>query len=219
MKSKDFTPLIMWFCLLIGIILLAFIRSSRTTGLWNEYIVNFDIVFIISYILWMLIEVRISGKDVNAEGKTTSDFATCQIYGLGQALTFFTALWFPPVWRLPNLAHFFGISIFLSGVCYRLWAIYTLGQLYSHRVRTMARHQIVVSGPYRFTRHPAYAGMIVANAGISMYFFNWVTISVFLFILVPAILLRIAIEERTLFGIEGYSEFAQKRKRLFPGIW
>jgi protein-S-isoprenylcysteine O-methyltransferase Ste14 len=76
----------------------------------------------------------------------------------------------------------------------------------------------MVSGPYSVTRHPAYAGMIIANTGISVYFLNWVTICVFLFILVPAILLRIVIEEKTLFGIEGYSEFAKNRKRLFPAV-
>jgi len=43
--------------------------------------------------------------------------------------------------------------------------------------------------------------------------------TVFLFILAPAILLQIVIEERTLFGIGGYSEFAKKRKRLFPAVW
>jgi protein-S-isoprenylcysteine O-methyltransferase Ste14 len=219
MKSKDFTPLIMWSCLLTGIIVIAFIRPSRMVGVWNEYPVNLDAVFISSYILWMLIELRVSKKDVNTDGKKTSDSATCQLYGFGQALTFLTALWFPSVWRLPNAAHFIGISIFLFAVCYRLWAIRTLGRFYSHRVRTVAQHQIVVSGPYRFTRHPAYAGMLVANVGISMYFFNWVTICVFLFILVPAILLRIVIEEKTLFGIEGYSEFAKQRKRLFPAVW
>ncbi|MCX5838773.1 MAG: isoprenylcysteine carboxylmethyltransferase family protein [Deltaproteobacteria bacterium] len=219
MKSKDFTPLIMWFFLLAGIIVIAFIGPIRMTGVWNEYPVNVDTVFIGFYILWMLIELRISKKDVNTEGKKTLDFATCQIYGFGQALTFLTALWFPSVWRLPNVAHFAGINIFLFGVCYRLWAIRTLGRFYSHRVRTVAQHQIVFSGPYRYTRHPAYAGMIIANAGISLYFFNWVTLCAFLFILVPAILLRIIIEERTLFGIEGYSEFAEKRKRLFPAVW
>ena len=67
----------------------------------------------------------------------------------------------------------------------------------------MAQHQIVVSGPYRFTRHPAYAGMIIANAGIFMYFLNSVAHLSIIFILVPAIFLRIVIEERTLFGIEG----------------
>ena len=150
MKYRDFTPLIMWFCLLVGIIVLAFIRPSRMTGVWNAYPLNFDTLFIGMYILWMLIELRVSGKDVNTEGKRTSDYATCQLYGLGQALTFLTALWFPSVWREPNAAHLAGIGIFLSGVCYRLWAIHTLGQFYSHRVRTMARHRIVVSGPYRF---------------------------------------------------------------------
>jgi protein-S-isoprenylcysteine O-methyltransferase Ste14 len=144
---------------------------------------------------------------------------TCQLYGVGQALTILTALWFPSVWRVPNAAHFVGISIFLLGVCYRLWAIHTLGQFYSHRVRTVSQHQIVVSGPYSTTRHPAYAGMIIANAGICIYFFNCVTLFVFLFILVPAIILRIVIEEKMLLGIEGYPEFAGKRKRLFPAIW
>ena len=215
----DLTPLIMLFCLLAGISVLAFIRPSRMIGIWNEYIVNFDTVFISLYILWMLIELRVSKKDVNTEGKTTSDSATCQIYGFGQVLTILTALWFPSVWRVLKVAHFVGISIFLFGVCYRLWAILTLGQFYSHRVRIVAQHQIVVTGPYRFTRHPAYAGMIAANAVISIYVFNWVTMGVFLFILLPAILLRIVIEERTLFGIEGYSEFAKNRKRLFPAVW
>lgn len=219
MKNKDFTPLIMWFFLVTGIIVLAFIRSSRIMGVWNEYPVNLDAVFIGFYILWMLIELRVSGRDVNTEGKKTSDFATCQLYGFGQALTVLTALWFPSVWRAPNAAHLAGVSIFLAGGCYRLWAIRTLGRFYSHRVRTVAQQQIVASGPYRFTRHPAYAGMIIANAGISIYFFNRVTLCVFLFILVPAILLRIVVEEKTLFGIEGYSEFAKKRKRLFPAIW
>ena len=61
--------------------------------------------------------------------------------------------------------------------------------------------------------------MIIANAGVCIYFLNWVTWCVFLFALAPSIVLRIGIEERMLFGIEGYADFARKRKRLFPGIW
>lgn len=219
MKRKDFTPLIMWFILFAAIIVLAFIRLSRNFNVWDEYPVHLDTIFISLYLLWMIIELRVSKKDVNTEGKKTSDFMTCQLYGLGQALTILTALWFPSVWRMQNIAHFIGTIIFTFGVCYRFWAIRTLGQFYSHRVRTTAQHKIVTSGPYRFTRHPAYAGMIIANVGICIYFFNWVTICVFLFMLVPAIFLRIVIEERTLFRIEGYAEFSKKRKRLFPAVW
>lgn len=219
MESKDFTPLIMWFVLFVGVIVLAFIRLYRIFGVWHQYLACLDIIFISLYLFWMVIELRVTKKDVKTEGKKTSDFMTCQLYGFGQALTFLTALWFPSVWRAPNVAHFIGLSIFLFGGLYRLWAVRTLGRYYSHKVRTVSQHQIVESGPYRFSRHPAYAGMIIANAGISIYFFNWVTICVFLIILLPAILLRIFIEEKALYGIEGYSEFAKKRKRLFPAVW
>jgi protein-S-isoprenylcysteine O-methyltransferase Ste14 len=210
--KKDIIPLIMWLALFAGIIVFSVIRLNRLFGSLNEYPVYLDIIFIGLYLLWMIIELKITRKDVNTEGKKTYDFMTCQLYGTGQALTILTALWFPSVWQMPNAVNFVGISVFSLGVLYRLWAIRTLGQFYSH-------HQIVASGPYKITRHPAYAGMIIANAGISVYFFNWVTLCVFFFILVPAIILRIIIEEKTLFGIQGYAEFAKKRKRLFPAVW
>jgi protein-S-isoprenylcysteine O-methyltransferase Ste14 len=218
-KKRDFTPLIMWLALFAGIVVLTFIRLNRLSGVWHKYPAYLDIIFIGLYLLWMIIELQVTKKDVNTEGKKTYDFMTCQLYGTGQALTILTALWFSSVRQMTNAAHFIGLGIFLIGGCYRLWAIRTLGQFYSHKVRTVAQHQIVSSGPYSITRHPAYAGMLIANAGVSVYFFNWVTLCVFLFILVPAIILRITIEEKMLFRIDGYSEFAGNRKRLFPAIW
>lgn len=219
MKRKDLTPALMSFLLLMGIVALAMVRHWRIPNVWVEYPVNPDTLFVSFYVLWILVETPVARRDVSTEGKTTVDFATCQIYAFGQAFTFFSALWFPPVWRLPNVAHFIGAGLFLLGVSYRLWAIRTLGRFYSHKVRRLAQHRIVDSGPYRFTRHPAYAGMIIANAGVSIYFLNWLTMCVFLLVLVPSIFLRIWIEERMLFGIEGYSDFANTRKRLFPWIW
>jgi protein-S-isoprenylcysteine O-methyltransferase Ste14 len=219
MKGKDLTPAILSILLLLGIAVLAFVRSGRVPDIWAGYPVNPDTFLIGCYVLWILAESGIARRDLDTEGKRTADRATCQLYAFGQAFTFLSALWFSSVWRSPGSAHFIGIGLFLSGVCYRLWAIRTLGLFYSHRVRTVTQHRIVDSGPYRFIRHPAYAGMIIANAGISVYFLNGVTACIFLFGLVPAILLRIIIEERMLFGIEGYSAFARGRKRLFPGIW
>jgi len=219
MKRKDLTPALMSVLLLLGIVALALVRHWRIPNLWVKYPVNLDTVFACLYVLWILLEAPIAKRDLRTEGKRTSDFATCQIYAFGQAFTFLSALWFPSVWRAPDAAHFVGLSIFLLGVCYRLWAIWTLGQFYSHRVRTLPEHRIMSSGPYRLTRHPAYAGMILLNAGVVLYFLNWVTLCIFVFALVPAIVLRIGIEERVLFGIEGYPEFAKRRKRLFPLVW
>lgn len=217
--KKDITPLIMWLVLFAGIIGIAIIRLNRLFGVLDEYPDYLDIIFIGLFLLWMTIELGITRRDVDTDGKETNDFMTCQLYGTAHALTILTALWFQSVWRVANIAHFIGIFIFLLGGFCRLWAIHTLGKFYSHRVRTVFQHQIVALGPYRITRHPAYAGMIVAEAGICLYFFNWVTVCVFSFILVPSVILRIMVEEKTLFRVEGYTEFARNRKRLFPMIW
>jgi protein-S-isoprenylcysteine O-methyltransferase Ste14 len=61
--------------------------------------------------------------------------------------------------------------------------------------------------------------MILAKIGITIFFFNPAA-GLFLFlVLIPAIIVRILIEEKTLFKIEGYSKFAKLKKRLIPIIW
>ncbi len=153
------------------------------------------------------------------KGNKTHDFGTCEIYAMGQALTFLSALWFDSVWTRPNLFHLTGFFVFLAGISYRLWAIRTLGRYYSHIVREVTDHKIIATGPYRHIRHPAYAGMIFAHIGIVMYFFNPITLLLFLLIFLPAILFRIRIEEKMLFAMDGYSEFAKTRSRILPFLW
>lgn len=216
MARKDFTSALLSFILLSGIIVLALLRQGRVPDLWSGYQLNLDTLFTGLYVLWILVEIPIARRDASTEGKTTLDSATFQIYAFGQALTIFSVLWFPSAWREPNVAHIIGIVFLVTGYFYRLWAIRTLGDFYSHKVRKLNQHKIVNSGPCSFTRHPAYAGMIVANIGVVVYFFDPVSTCIFLFVLMPAIIRRIFIEEKMLFGIEGYTDYASKRKRLFP---
>ena len=61
--------------------------------------------------------------------------------------------------------------------------------------------------------------MILANAGITIFFFNSYTALFFLLILIPAILVRILVEEKTLMAINGYKEYAEHKKRLVPLVW
>ena len=107
----------------------------------------------------------------------------------------------------------------MGGLIFRGWAIITLGRYYSHKVRKMEKHAIITTGPYHYVRHPAYTGMFFANAGIVLFFLNVATILIFLLVLMPAIIVRIVAEEKTLYQIEGYPEFARSRKRLIPPLW
>jgi len=213
--QKDKTLIILPIILLLGILLFGILRIKREISIW----VTIDILFITLYIVWILIESRISKRDYNTEEKDKSDSGTCQIYAIGQGLTFLTALWFTPLWTSKSTYLLLPFIVFCLGCSFRLWAIKTLGTYYSHKVRRTKDHKIVDFGPYRFIRHPAYTGMILANAGISIYFLNWITLFCFLVVLIPALILRIKVEEKMLFKIEGYSSFALNRKRIFPGVW
>ena len=61
-------------------------------------------------------------------------------------------------------------GVFLTGVTLRAWAIHELGIQYSHRVVRISEGGLISSGPYRVLRHPAYAGMLLANIGFVGYF-------------------------------------------------
>ncbi len=214
---KNRIPIILSSILILLILALALIRF-KNQSIWDKSIFNIDIAFVSAYLLWIIIQSKVSIKEVD-KGKETHDFGTCGLYAMGQAAVFLSALWFKSVWQSPNIFHLLGFSIFLFGAIFRLWAIRTLGKYYSHIVRKVDGHKIIDSGPYRYIRHPAYTGMILGNLGIVIYFFNLTTCIIYFFVFIPAIMLRILVEEKTLFSIDGYSIFAKERKRLFPAIW
>ncbi|MBN2224616.1 MAG: DUF1295 domain-containing protein [Deltaproteobacteria bacterium] len=192
------------------------IRVGDGAG-WRA-VLNRDVLFAATYIVWIFAEWGVSKREMD-RGDKTRDYGTCGLYAVGQAAVFLSALFFAPAGGPLNALHVVGFIIFLSGVIFRLWAIRTLGRYYSHIVREVDDHKIVDTGPYRVIRHPAYLGMIAANVGVTVFFFNYATLCLLLFMLVPAIVLRIIIEERTLFAVEGYRAFARRRKRLIPGVW
>jgi protein-S-isoprenylcysteine O-methyltransferase Ste14 len=217
MANRNATPLILAILLMTLICLLALYRITHQ-NIWLNFIANFDIIFASIYLAWILIESKVSKEEMH-KGNKNSDYGTCELYAIGQAAVFLSALWFTSAWQSPNLCHLLGFSLFVVGIAYRLWAVKTLGKYYSHMVREVDGHQIIESGPYRHIRHPAYAGMILANLGIVIFFFNWITLVLFALILIPAIILRIIIEEKTLIKIAKYVDYAKNRPRLIPGIW
>jgi len=203
--------------LLISLIVILYLNriEDRTIG---DSLANFDAVFVLTYLGWIISEFRVS-KEETGKGNKTSDYGTCELYAIGQAAVILSALWLTPVQGSLDTIHIIGFIIFLGGISLRLFAIKTLGKYYSHIVREIDNHEIIDSGPYSFIRHPAYAGMILANLGVVIFFFNLITLTLFCLVLLPAIVLRILIEEKTLYKIDKYSMYAKDRRRLLPGIW
>lgn len=203
--------------LIAGIGVLGALRVSRGGSFWESVPVNGDAALALCYILWVICEATLFRHDGGMS--RAADRGTRELYAAAQGLTILSALWFSPVWLEPGPVHIAGFLLFASGITFRLWAVFTLGRFYSHSVRLRRDHRVVQTGPYRFVRHPAYAGMIAAHAGAVLFWFSAPACAAWLLLLIPSILLRISVEEKTLNSMEGYARYAAARKRLVPFLW
>ena len=88
------------------------------------------------------------------------------------------------------------------------------------RIQTERGHVVCDSGPYRFVRHPGYAGNILPLPGIALALSSaWTLIPAAVALAIA--ITRTALEDRTLQEeLPGYREYAQRvRYRLMPGIY
>src|SRR5436305_13380970 len=61
-----------------------------------------------------------------------------------------------------------GAALALSGIALRVWAGQSLGRFFEREVVVEADQTLVRSGPYRWIRHPAYAGNLLTRLGIGV---------------------------------------------------
>lgn len=114
-----------------------------------------------------------------------------------------------------------GLLVAAAGLALRIWAILTLDQLFTFVVGISAGHRVIQSGPYRFLRHPGYAGALVTLLGVGTELRNWLSLLVIAVVPTMALGLRIVVEESTLTGALGaeYRAYAARTARLIPGVW
>jgi protein-S-isoprenylcysteine O-methyltransferase Ste14 len=104
------------------------------------------------------------------------------------------------------------------------WASYALleNRFFSGVVRIQSErgHHVVSSGPYRWMRHPGYAGALLAALATPVFLDSrWAFLPAVL--LTAILVVRTALEDRVLHDeLAGYREYAERvRYRLLPGVW
>jgi protein-S-isoprenylcysteine O-methyltransferase Ste14 len=112
-----------------------------------------------------------------------------------------------------------GVTLFALGLALRNWAALTLGDFFSLNVTIFERHELIISGPYRFCRHPAYFGSLLQIIGLTLAFRAVVGL-VFMFIFIPIVFWRIRDEESLLVETfhRDYSEYQRNVPMLFPRV-
>jgi protein-S-isoprenylcysteine O-methyltransferase Ste14 len=104
------------------------------------------------------------------------------------------------------------------GLALRTWAITALGGVF---VEVDPGQAVVTAGPYRWVRHPSYAGLGLILAGLGLAVGNWLSLAARLVVPLPALVRRINVEEAELERVlgEAYRGYHAETARLLRGIW
>lgn len=114
-----------------------------------------------------------------------------------------------------------GLLLVFLGSALFIWARRVLGTFYAGHVSILTGQPLVQHGPYRYIRHPAYAGYILIAFGLALGYSSLIGFAAILSFLLPAVIYRIRVEERLLgehFGVI-FEDYVSMTRRLIPGIW
>ena len=125
-------------------------------------------------------------------------------------------------WRpgLPRAAGPVGVGIEAVGLGLRAWSMRALGGSYSRTLRVEGAQTVVERGPYRFVRHPGYAGSLLIWTGFALTSRSLPVVGAVAGLLGSAYHRRVAAEEALLRReLPGYTEYSRRTKRLIPFVW
>jgi len=120
----------------------------------------------------------------------------------------------------PRAVEGLGLALCVAGVSCCIWSRRVLGREWSGGVTAKRDHRLVRKGPYRWVRHPIYAGFAFAIAGTAMVARHAWGVAVLVLVIV-GLLAKMAREERLLAALfpEDHAAYRRRTKRLLPYIW
>ncbi len=113
-----------------------------------------------------------------------------------------------------------GVAVTGAGIALRQWSIATLGDSFTGHVQIQDGQRVTGTGPYRWLRHPSYAGQWLEMIGVGLATGNALSTAICATVPLGGITRRIAGEERELTArLPGYAGYAQGKRRLVPFVW
>lgn len=114
-----------------------------------------------------------------------------------------------------------GAILMLCGLMLRWWAIAKLGIYFTGAVMTQECQKLVMDGPYRHVRHPAYTGAMLFYLGFGVAMGSVVGTVLITALMTHGFLNRIRVEERVMTGAfpDEYADYMKKTKRIIPYIY
>ena len=185
------------------------------------------LLWLLLCLLWIGAEITLARKN-RADDKNVSEreershrvLWLTALTGLVSALIFKTLAWTPiSLEYLPR--QIIALLLFAAGLGLRCSAVGRLGRFFTTNVSIQHEHALIITGPYRWVRHPAYSGLLIALAAAGMAMGDVIAL---LSLTVPsffALVFRLGIEEGLLnkkFGA-AYRDYSKTTWKLLPWLY
>ncbi|MBN2092198.1 isoprenylcysteine carboxylmethyltransferase family protein [candidate division KSB1 bacterium] len=229
-KQKSLTPqiVIQLVFLIIGVPFLPLLISWRWDW-WEGWV--FALLHIFGFIISRLLAARRHpdiiaerARSMQHENTQSWDKILAPLTGLGGVLIALVAgldKRFDLSPAFSTSAKMVSLMFFVAGFIIASYALIE-NRFFSGVVRIQRDrgHRVISSGPYRWIRHPGYAGALLTYLATPVFLDSgWTIIPVILITMI--LVIRTSLEDKTLQNqLAGYAEYAKRvRYRLLPGVW
>lgn len=124
-------------------------------------------------------------------------------------------------YNVPIVAQVLGLAAFAAGLWLDVWAA-SVNPFYTREVRIQTDHgqHVITGGPYRYVRHPGYAGSLLFMLATGPALGSWWSVLPMLLV-IASLIRRTALEDRLLHKkLAGFADYAARvRFLLVPGVW
>ncbi|MCL2833079.1 MAG: isoprenylcysteine carboxylmethyltransferase family protein [Treponema sp.] len=188
------------------------------------------VLYICSYAIlagFFLIErfVR-KGKDTKNMSRTEFDRGSTVFISIVMGIAFILVP-LSPLFNYFNIGMCFNLWVSIcgnllgiAGLFIRYFAFSALGRFFTRTLRKAEEHTLVMTGIYRYIRHPGYLSDLLIFIGVSFGMGNLLAMIAIPVMFIPAYIYRIQTEEKMLVGIFGdeYISYRKKTGMLLPSF-